>query len=69
MQRIVLEGGYTVVGARIAAAMIALRQEVQVLQPKSLSINEPAQCFATEDLPGKKRAQWKQEHNAHRRAW
>ena len=58
--------------ARIAAAILALKSEAMNLEvaerPPSLR-EEPQRPPVAYMAPGKPRAQWKQERNAHRRAW
>lgn len=58
--------------ARIAAAILALKSEAMNLEvverPPSLR-EEPRRPPVAYMAPGKPRAQWKQERNAHRRAW
>lgn len=58
--------------AAMRAAILALKSEAMNLEvverPSSLR-EEPQRPPVAYMAPGKPRAQWKQERNAHRRAW
>ena len=58
--------------ARLAAAILALKSEAMNLELVEWSPSlreEPQQAPVAYMALGKPRAQWKQERNAHRRAW